>query len=213
MTAIEVGRWGVNPWECDEMGHLNVRFYARFAAEGLAGFAPHMALPHAFREGASSTLIVREHHIRFLKEARDRDTLHMTASLLEISETQAKILFQIFHSSDGKPCAAFTSRVEHVTAVDMRPFPWPRATRAAADALLDAAVPDHARLRSLSNAPVETQASLERAEALGLTPLATGACVQRDVAWRVEQRIGADAVGEATHGMSGAAARHPAHGG
>ena len=30
-TGVEVWRGGVNLWECDQMGHLNVRFYAAHA--------------------------------------------------------------------------------------------------------------------------------------------------------------------------------------
>ena len=33
--GVEVWRGGVNTWECDEMGHLNVRFYVARAMEGL----------------------------------------------------------------------------------------------------------------------------------------------------------------------------------
>ena len=36
-----VWRGGVNTWECDEMGHMNVRFYLAKAMEGL----PHFQLP------------------------------------------------------------------------------------------------------------------------------------------------------------------------
>ena len=37
--GIEVWRGCVNTWECDEMGHLNVRFYVARAMEGLVGLA------------------------------------------------------------------------------------------------------------------------------------------------------------------------------
>ena len=37
---------------------------------GAAGLAAMLGMPHAFTSGASSTLQLREHHVRFLKEAR-----------------------------------------------------------------------------------------------------------------------------------------------
>ncbi|MDP1964510.1 MAG: thioesterase family protein, partial [Reyranella sp.] len=67
--AIEIWRGGVNTWECDEMGHMNVRFYVTRAMEGLVGLAAALGLPHAFTQEAGSTLIVGEQHIRFLREA------------------------------------------------------------------------------------------------------------------------------------------------
>ena len=67
---IEVWRGGVNTWECDRMGHMNVRFYVARAMEGLAGAAAALGMGVAFTAHAAATLIVREHHIRFLREAR-----------------------------------------------------------------------------------------------------------------------------------------------
>jgi acyl-CoA thioester hydrolase len=180
MAAVEVWRGGVNPWECDEMGHLNVRFYARIAGEGLAAFAPHLAIPGAFREGASATLLIREQHIRFLREARSRASLHMTATLVEMDETSARILLLIVHSDSGQPCASFLTRVSHVTSADARPFPWPKAAREAAVGLMGE-MPEFARPRSLSDSPVTTTASLERADELGLLPIGRGAFTRRDL--------------------------------
>ena len=37
-------RGGVNTWECDEMGHMNVRFYVTKAEEGLGVFASALGL-------------------------------------------------------------------------------------------------------------------------------------------------------------------------
>ncbi len=68
--GIEVWRGGVNPWQCDQMGHLNVRFYVAHAVEALAGLAAALGMTRAYSPHATSTLVVREHHIRFLKEAR-----------------------------------------------------------------------------------------------------------------------------------------------
>jgi acyl-CoA thioester hydrolase len=67
--GAELWRGGVNTWECDEMGHMNVRFYVVKAVEGLATLAALIGMPDAFRSDATSTLLVREQHIRFLKEA------------------------------------------------------------------------------------------------------------------------------------------------
>jgi acyl-CoA thioester hydrolase len=180
MAAIEVWRGGVNPWECDEMGHLNVRFYARIAGEGLAGFAPHLAVGGAFREGASATLLIQEQHIRFLREARNRAALYMTATLVEMDETSARILLLIIHADNDQPCASFLTRVSHVTTADGRPFPWPKAARQAAIGLMGE-TPEFARPRSISAAPVTTTASLDRANALGLIPIGAGAFTRRDL--------------------------------
>ncbi len=176
--GVEIWRGGVTPWQCDEMGHMNVQFYLAIANEGLAGLAAALGLPRAFAPGASSTLVVREHHVRFLREARAGAGLIMTGALLSMGETDAVLLQMLFHTS-GEPAAAVTAQVVHVTPRDLKPFPWPKSTRRAAEGLMVAA-PDISKPRGLSGAPISTQASLQAADAMGLAIGATGAVGAQD---------------------------------
>ena len=178
LPGREIWRGGVTPWQCDEMGHMNVRFYLAIASEGLAGLAAMLGMPHAFTAGASSTLLVREHHVRFLKEARPGAGLIMTGGLLDIGETDATLLQMLFHVT-GEPAAAITVKVEHVTPRDLRPFPWTRATRERIEAMRIEA-PAFAGPRSISTEPVETMASLAQAQTLGLPAVAGGAIMPVD---------------------------------
>jgi len=172
--GLEVWRGGVNPWECDDMGHMNVRFYVARAMEGLVGLASALGLRGAFRERANATVMVRDHHIRFMREARSRAPLHMVAGVLEMGECDARFLQLLMHSATGELAASFQTVVAHVTTLDERPFPWSAPTRRLADDFR-MSVPEHAAPRSLGLAPSVGRASLAEAEALGLVRLATGA--------------------------------------
>ena len=178
LPGKEIWRGGVTPWQCDEMGHMNVQFYLAIASQGLAGLAAMLGMPHAFTAGASSTLLVREHHVRFLKEARPGAGLVMTGGLLDITETEATLLQMLFHVT-GEPAAAITAKVVHVTPRDLRPFPWTRATRERVDAMRIEA-PEFAKPRSVSLEPVTTMASLKQAEAMGLPVVSGGAIMPVD---------------------------------
>ena len=63
---IPLWKGNVNAWDCDEMGHANVRIYAEKAVEGFGSFAAAIAMTHAFRAGSPSTLIPVDQHIRCL---------------------------------------------------------------------------------------------------------------------------------------------------
>ena len=109
--GVEIWRGGLNTWECDEMGHMNVRFYVTRAMEGLAGLAAQLGLPHAFAPGAGATLLVRDQHIRFLRECRPGAALHMTGGVIEMGEEEARLLQLLNgnHQTDvipGTPIAA-----------------------------------------------------------------------------------------------------------
>ena len=176
--AVEVWRGSVATWECDAMGHLNVGFYVARSMEGLAGLAAELGMPDAFAPDARATLIVREQHIRFLREARPNAALIMTGGVVEIGESEARLLFLLRHRS-GELAASFQTVVVHATARDGRPFPWPARALERAKALA-VEVPPEAAPRSLSLAPVTSRASLARAEALGMARTALGAVSAAD---------------------------------
>jgi len=159
------------------MGHLNVGYYVAKAMEGLAGLAAELGLGRAFAAEASATLIVREQYIRFRREARPNAPLAMTAAVLGMGESDARLLMVLRHGS-GELAACFQMVVEHATAREGRVFPWSDRVRTRADALRGEAPADGAP-RSITLEPVETQASLARANALGLACTARGAVLSQ----------------------------------
>jgi len=193
LPGVEIWRGGVNTWDCDEMGHMNVRFYVARAMEGLAGLAAELGLPHAFSPYANATLVVREQHIRFLREAHAGAALHMLGGVIEITDTEARLLQLLVHTATGQLAATFQTTVAHVTPREGEAFPWRGVTRQRAEAL-KIEVPELARARSLDLAPVETTASLPRADDLGLKRIGLGALSPTDCdvfgRMRAEQFIG-----------------------
>jgi acyl-CoA thioester hydrolase len=67
---LEVLRSSVNTWDCDHMGHMNVRHYFGRANEGLSVLCLQLGLgPRALQE-KGLLLRARDQHIRFSKELR-----------------------------------------------------------------------------------------------------------------------------------------------
>jgi acyl-CoA thioester hydrolase len=216
----EVWRGGVNTWECDEMGHLNVRFYVARAMEGLVGLAGAIGLHGAFKERANATLLVKDHHIRFLREARAGAPLHMIAGVIDFDLCEARVLQLLIHSFTGDIAASFQTVVAHVTAQDGRPFPWSATSRRLARDLL-MPVPASAAPRGLDLAPGAGLASLPQARRLGMIPIASGAVgmLDCDVFGRMRPEVfigrvsdGIPALGAALRG-GGASARPTGVGG
>ena len=176
--GVEVWRGSVAMWECDAMGHLNVGFYVARSMEGLAGLAAELGMAGAFAADARATLIVREQHIRFLREARPHAALTMTGGVVEIGESDARLLLLLRHRS-GELAASFQTLVTHATAREGRAFPWPGRVLERAAALA-VEVPPDAAPRSLGLEPVQSQASLGRAEALGIGRTGLGAVGAED---------------------------------
>lgn len=178
MAEIEVWRGGVAAWECDGMGHLNVGFYVAKSMQALAGLAAELGMTHAFSATAEATLMVQEQHIRFLREARPGAPLSISGGVIALGETDARLLLLMRHAN-GELAASFQTAVSHVTSREGRAFPWPDRVRVRAEAL-KVTVPDAAAPRSIRLDPVESQAGLARAAALGLKATGLGVVLGAD---------------------------------
>ncbi|MEM7662677.1 MAG: thioesterase family protein [Pseudomonadota bacterium] len=133
---ITVWQGSANTWDCDEMGHMNVRVYIEKAMEGIGTLAHHIAMPHAYREDTPSTLIPVDQHIRFMREVRPGRPLRMEACVLETTETDTTVFQGLFHG-DGTPAAAFRTRLTHAETKSGKPFPWSARSREALANLID----------------------------------------------------------------------------
>jgi acyl-CoA thioester hydrolase len=140
-------RGSVNTWECDEGGHMNVRFHLDRAMIGLAHLAHALEMPRAFTPLAGATLVPLEAHVRFLKEALPGAPLTMHGGVVKLGESDASVCLDMRHG-DGAPSSCFTLKLAHVDTRGFRPFPWSQRARAAATRL-HIALPAHAKPRSI----------------------------------------------------------------
>ena len=143
---IPLWRGSANTWDCDEMGHMNVRVYIKKAMEGWGVFSHAIEMPHAFQENTPSVLIPRDQHIRFVNEAHAGRPLEMVGCVLEVGESDC-VLFQELRHGDGRLCAAFRTRLVHARSDTGEAFPWSKRTKAAIEALFDTP-PDDTNPRS-----------------------------------------------------------------
>ncbi|MCA8902164.1 MAG: acyl-ACP thioesterase [Hyphomonas sp.] len=140
-------RGSCNQWDCDEMGHMNVRVYAEKQAEGLAVFAHALGMPHAFSRNSPSTIVPVDQHIRFVREVLPGRPLSMKGCLLSVGESDA-VVYQELRHEDGQLAACFRTRIVHVDTAGREAFAWGKSVRAAmADDLGEA--PDESAPRSI----------------------------------------------------------------
>src|SRR5262245_41689111 len=155
----------VNTWECDDGGHLNVRFHLERAMIGLAHMAAALGLPRAFSAAAGSTIVPIEGHLRFLKEARPGAPLVMHGGVVRFGASDALLCLDMRHG-DGAPASCFTVHVAHVDTRGFRAFPWSAKTHEAA-ARLTCTLPPHAKPRSIDMKQPLADASRQRAIDIG----------------------------------------------
>jgi acyl-CoA thioester hydrolase len=164
-AGLEVWRGGVNAWECDEMGHMNTRFYMARCMEGLSVLLTMAGMSGAVA-GSDPKVQVREAHNRFHREARMATPLYMEAGFSRLGDDDAEAVLMLRHGSDGSLAATFRMTLAHAGR-------WPADFRPRAGAMT-LPVPKEAQPRSVG-AGVPPGAALD-----GHVRIALGAIMPAD---------------------------------
>jgi acyl-CoA thioester hydrolase len=175
---LESYRGLCNAWECDENGHMNVRFYVQRAAEGWVALAHALGVPNSFKARANATFVPVDQHIRFLKEARPGAPLTLLSGVLTAGESSLQVYQELRHA-DGTVCAAMSSLLIHADPASGRAFPLSRRAGDRHPALA-CSRPAHGAPRSLDVTRMPSEATMARADAMGVPIIGRGAILASD---------------------------------
>jgi len=175
----ELWRGNVKAWECDELGHLNVRHHLAKAMEAVAALCDMIGMRRAFGAEATATLIVRDLHVRFFAEARPGAPLTIEGGVADADETGLTAALIIRHGASGALGASFTIRLDHAEPAGAQPFAWPQRVRGALETL-KVDMPEDAGPRGIDPATPARDISLARADALGLASVGRGRFARED---------------------------------
>lgn len=118
-------------WECDELGHLNMRHYMTKVHQARQFFFIELGLVKAFTASADSTVRSKSFIVRYLKESRPGARLKIKTGVISLSDTSAELLHIMTHF-DGTVSAAIVETVEHIYLRTGAAFNWPRRVHRAA---------------------------------------------------------------------------------
>jgi len=110
-----VYRGYVNPWDCDEMGHMNVQFHLAKASEAFEGLLASLGLDGAARR----TVRVARNRIRYIKEMNVSDLVCIHAAPTAYHDGRMSVVLDV-RSTHDKPCVLIETEAEGV-ALSMEP--------------------------------------------------------------------------------------------
>lgn len=168
----ELWRGNANAWECDEMGHLNVKGYLAKASEAVAWLAAELGLPTGERAIEPSRLLPTQAHIRFLAEARPGTPLAIVGGVLAVGGDDLAVYLEM-RDAAGKPAAAITLRMAHVSVALGRAFPWPKRMGAAVEPWR-VSLPEHGEAKGVALDPPALDISVARADSLDVPRIGQG---------------------------------------
>ncbi|HEX6245187.1 MAG TPA: thioesterase family protein, partial [Polyangiales bacterium] len=167
MAMIEVLRSGVNTWECDQMGHMNVRHYFARANQGLVTLALELGLPPSLLRRQGQALRARDQHVRFVRELRPGVSYTLSAGVLHESAERLQVYEELRSLHDGEVAASVLSEIELVEGNTGTALPLPAVVRERA-ASLRVQPPTQYAPRGVERTPPRTAPRRSEALELGL---------------------------------------------
>lgn len=102
---METFRGVVYPWDCDHLGHLNVKNYVGFFDQG--SFHLLSALGFSFHDQQESgvTLVDAQHTIRYLNEQRVGSLVKVESAVVKIGTKSVTVLHRMINTETGVEAA------------------------------------------------------------------------------------------------------------
>lgn len=178
---IEVLRSGVNTWECDQMGHLNVRHYFGRANHGLLTLALQLGLLPSQLRSEGLVLSAREQHVRFMRELRAGTYYTVQAGVVSASKERLHVYEEMRLVHAPEVAASMLSEVSLVEAATGRQQNFSDALLARAHELTTA-IPDGSAPRGIERTPPRVPPLRDEALQRGLIGAYLGPVLPEDCA-------------------------------
>ena len=149
---IDVMRSSVNTWECDQMGHMNVRHYSARAGDGLGRLAFELGFGPKKLEETRLAVRATGQHLRFHREMRPGTAFRVQAGVIEADERRLRAYLEMRRAGDDVLVATTVTDAILVERSTFRSVAWPKESVARAQALTTE-LPAHGAPRGISPEP------------------------------------------------------------
>jgi acyl-CoA thioesterase FadM len=113
-TWIETYRGAVYRWEVDTVDHFTVAYYFERFADASLALLDTLELGPAYVAQAGRGCVPVESYVRYMKELRAGDILHVESGVIGVDSTSIAIGHKLFDTGSGALCATVEERTRHV---------------------------------------------------------------------------------------------------
>jgi acyl-CoA thioesterase FadM len=133
VSWLETYRGTVYRWEVDNVDHFTVAYYFERFEDATLGLLHALRLDPVALADAERACVTLDCHVRYLRELRMGDILHIRSGVIEIATDVLTIGHQVFDSADGALCTSLVQRICLVHPPKRAPLPMTPAERKAAE--------------------------------------------------------------------------------
>jgi acyl-CoA thioester hydrolase len=119
-NLFETARGTVHAWQCDHMGHINVRAYGEFFEEACWQLYNKIGMSPSFLRQGKLHMAAVQQDISYLKELHAGDVIAVRSGMLEVKDKVVKFIHELRNEETGELCARSIFTVVCIDAVARR---------------------------------------------------------------------------------------------
>jgi len=135
-TPFETARGTVHSWQCDHMGHANLRAYGEFFEQALWHVFHRIGITPSVLRGDAIRMAGVQQSIHYLKELLPGDLVLVKSRLIEMRERSLKMRHEMQHVESGELCATCELTAVCIDAQTRKPRSFPSEVAARAKEIL-----------------------------------------------------------------------------
>lgn len=136
MPLFETARGTIHAWQCDHMGHANLRAYGEFFEQALWHVFQRIGITPSVLRGDTIRMAGVQQNISYLKELLPGDLVLVKSKLIEMRERSLKMLHEMRHVESGEVCATCELTAVCIDAQTRKPRSFPPEVAARAKEIL-----------------------------------------------------------------------------
>ena len=123
--SFETARGTVHAWQCDHMGHANLRAYGEFFEQALSHVFHRIGITPSVLRGETIRMAGVQQSINYRKELLPGDLVLVKSQLIEFRERSLKMRHEMQHVETGEVCATCELTAVCIDAKTRKPREFP----------------------------------------------------------------------------------------
>lgn len=124
----------VYPWQCDQMGHMNVAFYTAKFDEATWNLFAELGITSTYLRDQQAGMAAVEQRTLYRKELLAGDVVEVRSQILEIRDKVIRFQHEMRNIETNTVAATTELTAVHMDRKTRKSCPLPQAVRAAAEA-------------------------------------------------------------------------------
>ena len=134
---FETARGIVHAWQCDHMGHANLRAYAEFFEQALWHVFNRIGITPSVLRGDAIRMAGVQQNISYRRELLLGDLVYVRSRLAELSERKLRMQHEMVNAESEEVCATCELTAVCIDASTRKPRAFPPEVVARAHQILD----------------------------------------------------------------------------